>query len=154
MVWGNVVIVIIRASVMHLVMRIAPDAGASGDELLLGLLRRPDSGFIGRVFRIALGDGLCDVGALVRIGILSNGGDPKNPLFEAFSKKMAELGYTEGRNLVTEFRSADADVDRLNDLAMGWFAFRSKSSSRTAAHWLSGVSQRATSTIPSTSSST
>ena len=50
---------------------------------------------------------------------MSSGGNPKSPLFEAFSKKMAELGYVEGRTLVTEFRSSDADVDRLNDLAMG-----------------------------------
>ena len=46
---------------------------------------------------------------VARIGILSSGGNPKSPLFEAFSKKMAELGYVEGRTLVTEFRSSDAD---------------------------------------------
>ena len=50
--WGDVVIVY--------VMRIAPDAGASGDEVLLDVLRRSDSGLVGRVFRVALGDGPCE----------------------------------------------------------------------------------------------
>ena len=85
---------------------------------------------------------------LVRIGILSNGGKPKSPLFEAFNKKMAELGYTEGRNLVTEFRSADADVDRLNDLAMGLVRIPVQVIITDGGPQVARAAQRATSTIP------
>jgi hypothetical protein len=45
---------------MRVMKRIAPDGPASGDEIPLGLVRRPDGGLTGRVFRVALGDGLCE----------------------------------------------------------------------------------------------
>jgi putative tryptophan/tyrosine transport system substrate-binding protein len=86
--------------------------------------------------------------ALARIGILTNGGNPKSPLFEAFRKKMAELGYVEGRTLVTEFRSADADVDRLNDLAMGLVRIPVQVIVTDGGALVARAAQRATSTIP------
>lgn len=85
---------------------------------------------------------------VARIGILSSGGNPKSPLFEAFSKKMAELGYVEGRTLVTEFRSSDADVDRLNDLAMGLVRIPVQVIVTDGGAPVARAAQRATSTIP------
>lgn len=85
---------------------------------------------------------------LARIGILSNGGNPKSPLFEAFRKKMAELGYVEGRTLVTEFRSADGDVDRLNDLAIGLVRIPVQVIVTDGGALVARAAQRATSTIP------
>jgi putative ABC transport system substrate-binding protein len=86
--------------------------------------------------------------ALARIGILTDGGNPKSPLFEAFRKKMAELGYVEGRTLVTEFRSADGDVDRLNDLAMGLVRIPVQVIVTDGGALVARAAQRATSTIP------
>src|SRR5271156_2945351 len=85
---------------------------------------------------------------LARIGILTNGGNPKSPLFEAFSKKMAELGYIEGRTLVTEFRSADGDAERLIDLAMGLARVPVQVIVTDGAYVAARAAQRATSTIP------
>src|SRR5271156_1740660 len=85
---------------------------------------------------------------LARIGILTNGGNPKSPLFEAFRKKMAELGYTEGRNLATEFRSADGDAERLIDLAMGLARVPVQVIVTDGAYVAARAAQRATSTIP------
>ena len=85
---------------------------------------------------------------LARIGILTNGGNPKSPLFEAFSKKMAELGYVEGRTLLTDFRSADGDAERLNDLAMGLARVPVQVIVTDGAYVAARAAQRATSTIP------
>src|SRR5271155_1067138 len=85
---------------------------------------------------------------LARIGILSNGGNPKSPLFEAFSKKMAELGYIEGRTLLTDFRSADGDAERLNDLAMGLVRIPVQVIVTDGGPLVARAAQRATSTIP------
>jgi putative tryptophan/tyrosine transport system substrate-binding protein len=52
-----------------------------------------------------------------RVGILTLGGAPANPLFAAFRQEMHGLGYVEGRNLVLEFRSAADDPKRLPELA-------------------------------------
>jgi hypothetical protein len=54
-----------------------------------------------------------------RIGRLMIGENTKSAIhLTAFSEKMRELGYVEGQTLVTEFRSAGGDVNRLDDLAM------------------------------------
>jgi putative ABC transport system substrate-binding protein len=52
-----------------------------------------------------------------RVGILTLGGTPANPLFAAFRQEMRGLGYVEGRNVVLEFRSAADDPKRLPELA-------------------------------------
>jgi putative ABC transport system substrate-binding protein len=85
---------------------------------------------------------------LARIGILTNGGNPKSALFAALSEKMAELGYVEGRTLVTEFRSADGDIDRLNDLAMGLVRIPVQVIVTDGGPLVAKATQRATSTIP------
>jgi ABC-type uncharacterized transport system substrate-binding protein len=50
-----------------------------------------------------------------RIGLLDTG---LGAAFSVpFTRKLTELGYVEGRNLVLERKSAEGDVERLNDLA-------------------------------------
>jgi putative tryptophan/tyrosine transport system substrate-binding protein len=56
-------------------------------------------------------------GRPARVGILTGGGQPANPVFEAFRQEMRRLGYVEGRTLIIEFRSAAGANDRLPDLA-------------------------------------
>jgi hypothetical protein len=52
------------------------------------------------------------------IGILNSRGFDKNgPLVNAFRRGLAENGYTEGRNVAIEYRSADGDYTRLPALA-------------------------------------
>ena len=58
---------------------------------------------------------------VARIGLLSNAGDssfrPLNPDSALFLQGLGELGYVEGRNFVIEYRGAEANFDRLPDLA-------------------------------------
>lgn len=49
-----------------------------------------------------------------RIGLLSNN---RGPHLGAFARGLQDLGYTEGRNVVVELRSADGRSERLPDLA-------------------------------------
>jgi len=52
------------------------------------------------------------------IGILNSRTSDKNgPLIGAFHRGLAENGYTEGRNVLVEYRSADGDYARLPALA-------------------------------------
>ena len=57
-------------------------------------------------------------GRLVRIGMLTTGGEFANPTFVAFRQELRKLGYIEGQNCVFEFRSAPPDNSRLLDLAV------------------------------------
>jgi ABC-type uncharacterized transport system substrate-binding protein len=50
-----------------------------------------------------------------RIGLLDTG--LGTTFFVPFMRKLTELGYVEGRNLALERKSADGNVERLNDLA-------------------------------------
>jgi putative tryptophan/tyrosine transport system substrate-binding protein len=50
-----------------------------------------------------------------KIGLLDTGLGARFAV--PFTRKLAELGYVEGRNLVLERRSAEGNVERLNDLA-------------------------------------
>ena len=53
-----------------------------------------------------------------RIGFLSVTSPSDRPqLLDAFRKRLRELGWVEGRNLVIEYRYADGRLDRLPDLA-------------------------------------
>lgn len=53
-----------------------------------------------------------------RIGYISSAGNPVNPdpAFEVFRKKMRELGYIEGKNIVIEHRYAGGRLDRMPSL--------------------------------------
>ncbi len=50
-----------------------------------------------------------------RIGLLDTGLGARFAV--PFTRKLVELGYVEGRNLLLERRSAEGNVERLNDLA-------------------------------------
>jgi putative tryptophan/tyrosine transport system substrate-binding protein len=52
-----------------------------------------------------------------RVGFLDDVSPRDVPWVAAFERRLTELGYVEGRNLVIEFRSAGGRVDRLPDLA-------------------------------------
>jgi putative ABC transport system substrate-binding protein len=55
-------------------------------------------------------------GKVHRIGFLSYDAEP-SPMSRRFLEGLRELGYTEGRNFVIEYRSADGRSDRLPQLA-------------------------------------
>src|SRR5574341_90809 len=52
-------------------------------------------------------------GKIPRIGYLTAGGSPKDSGFVAFREGLRKLGYEEGKNIVIEFRSAEAKLDRM-----------------------------------------
>jgi putative ABC transport system substrate-binding protein len=52
-----------------------------------------------------------------RVGILSTGLPRSAPLWQAFDKRMRELGWIDGQNLDVEFRNAEGKVERLPGLA-------------------------------------
>jgi putative tryptophan/tyrosine transport system substrate-binding protein len=51
-----------------------------------------------------------------RIGAVSAGAPRSSPHWVAFGQRLTELGYVEGKNLVTEFRNADGHQERLPEL--------------------------------------
>jgi putative ABC transport system substrate-binding protein len=53
-----------------------------------------------------------------RIGFVSGVGDPKTPGYqvEAFRQGLLDLGYTEGKNILIEYRYVEAFVDRIPNL--------------------------------------
>jgi putative ABC transport system substrate-binding protein len=55
-------------------------------------------------------------GKVRRLGILQPGAPPQ-PLVDAMRERLRELGYSEGRDLVLEFRWAEGKLDRLTELA-------------------------------------
>ena len=52
-----------------------------------------------------------------RIGILSHGSAAPPPLLDAFRQTLRDLGHHEGRNILIEYRSAEAKPERLPGLA-------------------------------------
>jgi putative tryptophan/tyrosine transport system substrate-binding protein len=52
-----------------------------------------------------------------RIGFLFAGTIALRPQAQEFWRKLQELGYIEGNNLISEIREARGDVDRLPELA-------------------------------------
>jgi putative tryptophan/tyrosine transport system substrate-binding protein len=83
-----------------------------------------------------------------KIGILTSAGLPQNPVFLAFTKKLRELGYVEGRTITTEFRSASGDISRLNDLAMELVRIPVDLIVTDGGVSVASAAKRATSTIP------
>jgi putative ABC transport system substrate-binding protein len=51
-----------------------------------------------------------------RIGAVSAGAPRTSPHWVGFAQRLAELGYVEGSNVVTEFRTADGRPERFPDL--------------------------------------
>src|SRR5262249_57568641 len=58
-----------------------------------------------------------------RIGFLSQGQPPKRYM-EALQQALRERGYTEGRNLVWEFRMTDGSLDQLPQFAEALVRFK------------------------------
>jgi len=58
-------------------------------------------------------------GKVPRIGFLTLGSGPTSPtsVKEGFRQGLRELGYAEAKNIAIEYRSAEAKLDRLPDLA-------------------------------------
>ena len=54
-----------------------------------------------------------------RIGAVSAGAPRSSPHWVAFERRLAELGYVEGRNLAIEFRSAEGRPERFPALVAG-----------------------------------
>src|SRR5215217_1280623 len=52
-----------------------------------------------------------------RVGILTPAESDQTPIFEAFRRGLKDLGYTEGRNIAVEFRSAQGNSALLPRLA-------------------------------------
>jgi putative ABC transport system substrate-binding protein len=57
------------------------------------------------------------VGKVPRVGVLSTANPRSTSFFRAFEQRMHDLGYTEGRNIAFEYRSAEGDVQKLPVLA-------------------------------------
>ena len=51
-----------------------------------------------------------------RIGYVTAGGSPNDPGFMAFREGIHDLGYIEGKNILIEFRSGEAKLDRVPGL--------------------------------------
>jgi putative ABC transport system substrate-binding protein len=83
-----------------------------------------------------------------RIGILDSGSRSSNPTnINAFREGLRELGYTEGKNIVLEYRYADGEINRLASLASELVQI-SVDVIRTGGTQTTAAAKQATSTIP------
>ncbi len=81
-----------------------------------------------------------------RIGILG-AGNPRVPLYVPFDQRLRELGYIEGQNFASEFRTAEGQPERLPELAAELvrlkvdliFAAGSEATRRAATHATSSI---------------
>src|SRR5262245_47454991 len=88
-------------------------------------------------------------GKVYRIGILSGGLPHMNsPQIEAFRRGLRETGWTEGRDVVIEWRSAEGKTDRLDALAAELTRLNVDVIVTTASTPATVAAKRATSTIP------
>ena len=61
--------------------------------------------------------------AMPVIGFLNNGSsEAYGDRLRGFRQGLKESGYSEGENVVVEYRWADNQIDRLSVLAANWFA--------------------------------
>src|SRR5689334_10319495 len=56
-------------------------------------------------------------GGISRVGWLEVCGQPQRPYFDIFRRRLGELGYVEGKNLLIEQRFAECHYDRMPGLA-------------------------------------
>ena len=56
-------------------------------------------------------------GKMSRIGYLSTANPRSAPFFQAFERRLRDLGYIEGQNMTIEYQDAKGEVDRLPSLA-------------------------------------
>jgi ABC-type uncharacterized transport system substrate-binding protein len=69
------------------------------------------------------------------------------PFFQAFERRLRDLGYVDGQNIIIEFRNAEGEVDRLPDLAAD-LVRRDVDLIVTATDPATRAAKRATATIP------
>jgi putative tryptophan/tyrosine transport system substrate-binding protein len=81
-----------------------------------------------------------------RVGILDSGFTVQ-PLLDAFRKQLSDLGYIEGKNLVSDYRAAEGNFGRLPQLAQELVALRPDVLVAMATPAIAAA-QRATSTTP------
>jgi len=73
---------------------------------------------VGAILAAPLGAEAQQAGKVYRIGYLTGGSaDTSAPLVEGFREGLRELGYTEGRNIIIEYRWAESKPERLRELA-------------------------------------
>ena len=72
---------------------------------------------IGSAAVLAAVPGLAQPSRTVRIGILSTGAVVTTPTHTAFLRRMEELGYVEGRNVIYEWRLAEGRYERFPEFA-------------------------------------
>ena len=51
------------------------------------------------------------------VGVLTGGARPEDPAVQALKRGLSELGYSEGRTIILEFRSGEGYIDRMPRLA-------------------------------------
>jgi putative tryptophan/tyrosine transport system substrate-binding protein len=78
-----------------------------GGSVGLGILSLEAGGWVARA----------QSGKVPRIGVLLLGNPNPEPFLKAFRAGLNERGYMEGRNIALDIRSADGDMNRLNEAA-------------------------------------
>jgi putative ABC transport system substrate-binding protein len=64
-------------------------------------------------------------GKIPRVGILTQADNERTPILDAFREGLRDLGYIEGRNIILEFRLAEA-IFRVGQSSLrNWPVFRS-----------------------------
>ena len=84
---------------------------------------------------------------IVRIGNLSTANPRSTPFFQAFERRLRDLGHIEGQNIAFDYRNAEGEVDRLSDLATELVRLDPSIIVTSTAAATSAV-KRATTTIP------
>ena len=82
-----------------------------------------------------------------RIGFLLAGGSPNTSRRDGFREGLRQLGYTEGKNIAIEWRQADGNLDRLDELAAEIVRLK-VDVFVTSGNAVTRAAKKATSTIP------
>jgi len=100
------------------------------------------------MFAGPLGADVQPSGHVVRVGML-NTGQPRSASFvQAFESRLRELGYSEGQNLVFEYRTAEGHAERLPDLAAALVQLHLDVLVATGPEAALRAARQATSTLP------